>query len=250
MQSLSLCLLRLGFVGIFVAQTGCVGTSVGNPPGADTSEVQLGVVAASDVKQLTHTLTGDVRIDEAWIALGDIGLQETGSCSKADGPVDYPGPVAADLLAGKVYPEPPMWERSAGATYCEMRVGVRRAGLVIEGAPPDLADVGVFVRGARGDGTPFELRADLDEELRLGASGKAEFALGGGPVGLLLAFNIDTWINTSLLNQAEVKDGVIRADQSDNSPVADSATQQIPGSAKLLRDQNRNGALDEGDDDL
>lgn len=243
--------MRLLSVGFLVAAAaGCVGTSVGNPPGMDSTEVQLGVVGSIDAKKLAHVASGEVTITDAWISLADIGLQDAGLCAKSAGPVDYVGPIAANLLTGEVLPEPPTWERSATERYCEMRVDARRADAVIDGAPADLVEYGVFMRGTRADGTPFELRADIDAELRIGATSNADFALEPGAVGLLLTFDFNQWINASLLNQAVVKNGVIHADKIENKSVADSAKQQIPGSARLMRDKNRDGQLDGGDSAL
>lgn len=247
MKSRSLSWFRLVVAGVFVAQAACVGTSVGNPPGADASPVQIAVVGESDATKIAPTAAGAVTINEAWIVLRDVGLMRAGTCSKGVASVDFEGPVAANLLTGELLPEAPSWQRDVGETYCALRTQVKGAGAEIAGAPANLVDAGIFVAGARGDGTPFELRSDLDSDLQLGAPGKAEFALEEGPVGLLLTFDINTWVSPSLLNQAEVKNGVIKADNGNNAAIAEDAKQKIPGSAKLLRDKNRNGALDPED---
>jgi hypothetical protein len=122
-------LFGLFIVGSLAATTGCLGTSVGNPPGADTSEVKLGVVRSDEVKASLHAAGSGFTIDEAWIALGDIELLDSGRCAKYDDDdsveIDFEGPSAADLLAGKVHPVTPQWERMAGQEYCALRVGVR-----------------------------------------------------------------------------------------------------------------------------
>lgn len=246
-------LLGLLIVGSLAAMPGCLGTSVGNPPGVDASEVKLSVVRSDDIKAMVHAPGSGFTIDEAWIALGDIELLDSGRCAKSGddgGEIDFQGPSAADLLEGMVYPVTPQWQRMAGLKYCELRVGVRASEEPIEGAPAELQQYGVFVRGTRGDGTPFEVRTEVDEALKLAATGKQDFTLEGGPVGLLLAFNVSSWVNASLLNQAEVKNGVIEVDKSQNAAIAESARQAIPMSARLVKDKNQNGVLDAEDSEL
>lgn len=213
--------------------------------------VQLGAAATSDPKTAaSHIGIDNFTIDEAWIALADVGLSEAGTCPTGGDAIDFPGPVAANLLTGEIYPAPPRWSRDAADSYCEMQADVRAAGSAIKGAPAALADYGAFVRGTRSDGTPFELRLDVDARLHIGAPGKPDFTLNKGPVGLLLTFNLDAWISGAVLSQAEIKDGTITADKNNNAQVADAVKQQIPGSAGLLRDANRNGLLDDGDGQL
>jgi hypothetical protein len=232
---------------------GCIGTSVGNPPGVEASEVKLSVVRSDDIKAMVHALGSRFTIDEAWIALGDIELLDSGRCAKSDDEdeeIDFRGPSAADLLAGMVYPMTPHWRQMADQEYCALRVSVRASEQPIEGTPAELQQYGVFVRGTRGDGTPFEVRTEVDEALKLAATGKQDFTLEGGPVGLLIAFNVSSWINASLLDQAEVKNGVIEANKSQNAAIAESARKAIPMSARLVKDKNRNGVLDAEDSEL
>ena len=133
-----------------------------------------------------------------------------------------PGAFRRNLLTGTLFPEAPEWQRLSNESYCALETGVGPASSAIEGAPEALAEGGAYLRGARADGTPLEILVPVDEALQLGPSGKEAFVLGQGPVGLLVTFNMNSWINPSLLDKAQVKGGAIYADAEENAELAES----------------------------
>jgi hypothetical protein len=235
---------------------GCSGTSVGNPPGADVKLAAAGTIEdlppVSQKQAPKNSLSGGITVSSVWVVLRGIDLRESGSCAGTvdDASRDAPGAYAADLLTGTIYPEAPRWERLGGESYCALDLTMGPLPSPIEGAPVELVEGGAYVEGARADGTPFEVRVPIDEELRLGALGKPEFVLGEGPVGLLATFTMNAWLNPSLLDQAVIKDGSIVADDAENAEIAESVRLRIPESARLMRDKDRDGALSEEDGEL
>jgi hypothetical protein len=229
-----------------LAALGCTGSSIGNPPGAD---IQLGVVGRSGPMPAALEIAGGVTIDQAWIALQDVDLRNLGTCTGEDDmSYDVSGPVAADLLKGQVYPAAPQWVRPGNEIYCALQTKLEVLETNIPGTPTELGGHTVFVTGTRGDTTPFEVRNDLSSRLDLGPSAAGGFILGTGSKGMLLVFDLAEWLDASLLNAADVSDGMILIDRDNNTNIASDLEDRIPQSAILFRDGNRDGMLNENDD--
>lgn len=240
-----------------LAAPGCSGTSVGNPPSAQVTKVKLGLVGTEDSGTVMQGLVGGLTLGEAWVSLSQIALRDAENCKPGnegngaeEGEFDVSSAFAADLLTGAVYPAAPEWERMSDESYCALQTSLGSSGEPVLGAPPELHGHSVYVRGTRADGTPFEITSDLDEALKVQARGKGQFSLGEGEVGLLLSFNLNAWLNPTLINEAQVEGGWIHADNSKNPALAETVNKQLPGSARLLRDRDRDGKLDPGDDEL
>lgn len=230
----------------------CSGTAVGNPPSA---EVKLAVVGTSSsleqgepVKALD--VGGGIQIEEAWVALRDIGLRSAKSCDAELQDSDVLGPVAVDLVAGITYPEIPAWEQPPDERYCAVKVKLRPLEEAIGSAPEELLDHTVYIRGTRGDGTPFIVQGDLAVNLKTGAKSGPEFMLGQGLIGLILAFDLSAWLDQEQMNAAEVTDGVILIGGDHNKEMGKALLGRIPASTLLFRDEDRDGKLDEDDGEI
>lgn len=223
---------------------GCSGTSIGNPPGA---QIKLGVAGRSEPLPGQLQIGGGITIDRAWIALEDMDLRNGGTCTGEDD-MDYdaPGPIAADLLTGEVYPARPEWLRPGNETYCALQAKLDRAAAPIPNAPVELADHSVFMTGTRSDAMPFEVRSDISQQMELGPSA-GEFVFGTGPKGMLIVFDLAEWLDPALLSAADVSNAVILIDKDNNTDIANDLEDRIPQSATLFRDGNRDGMLNEND---
>jgi hypothetical protein len=197
----------------------------------------------------TLEIGGGITIDQAWIALRDIDLRDLGTCTGEDDMAyDAPGPVAANLMTGEVYPAAPEWVRPGNETYCALQTKLESLGMLIPNAPSELEAHTVFMTGTRGDAIPFEVRSDLSHQMDLGPSTAGGFVLGTGLKGLLITFNLAEWLDPTLLGGADISNGTILIDHDNNPDLDNDLEDRIPQSAILLRDGNRDGMLNENDE--
>jgi len=243
-----------GAIGAYAALPGCIGTSVGNPPGA---EVKLAVVGTEtgeappeSAKAPAIDVGGGVVIEEAWISLAEIGLHAAGTCGLGGDSPDVPGVIAAELVTGSIYPEAPLWERPAGESYCAFRTRVSPLGAAVDNTPGELAGHAALVRGTRADGTPFEAQIDLTDVILIMGSKGPSFRLEEGPVSLILAFDLSAWFTPGLLDAAEVTDGLIAINATANKEIEKALRLRIPTSSRLFSDANADGRLNPGDGEL
>ena len=243
----------LGAFGAFGALPGCVGTSVGNPPGA---EVKLAIVGTGSVTPVPSAkgnaidVGGGVTIEEAWISLADIGLHAAGTCGVGGESPDVLGPIAAELVTGSIYPEAPLWERPSDESYCAFRTRMSPLGAAVSNTPGELTGHAALIRGTRGDGTPFEAQIDLTDVILIMGSKGPNFRLGTGLVGLILAFDLSDWFTPGLLDAAQVTDGWIAISAGSNKEIEKTLRLRIPTSSSLFSDANGDGRLNPGDGEL
>jgi hypothetical protein len=220
---------------------GCTGSHVGNP-----SELTLALTGFDGSEPGALTLGSGVVVDEAWVVLDRVRLRTAEDCGRRDEATDVPAPLAAELVSGRMLPARP--ELAASATrYC--RVELRFDDLDegdLDGVPADLPGRSILVRGARADGVAFELSTDAKDPFRLDAEDEP-FALPEGATGLLVGFAMDEWLDAAALDGAEVgtRDGApfITIDDRDNGALHDTFRAAVRESARLFRDENRDGQL-------
>lgn len=232
---------RLGALLVLALSAGCTGSHVGNP-----AELTLALTGFDGSAPGALTLGSGIVVDEAWVVLDRVRLRTAEECGRHDETTDVPAPLAAELVSGRMLPARP--ELAARpTTYC--RVELQFDDLdegVLEGVPPDLAGRSVLVRGARADGVAFELATDVKDSFRLDAEDDP-FALPAGATGLLVGFAMDEWLDAAELAGAEVgtRDGApfVTIDDRANSGLHDSFRDAVRESARLFRDENRDGQL-------
>jgi hypothetical protein len=247
------------------ALAACEGTSIGNPPGVVSADIQLGLEGQSGIVVRGGALPdggseegggddggGAVKLDEVWLAFHDAGLHAAGTCS-ADGPATAiaAGPFAAELVSGRVLPARPSWSRPADEGYCALDMSLAGASAPVAGAPAELAGTTLFARGKRADGVPFVARVAAPMELAIKARG-GSFSLGIGSVGMVLVFDFDDWFEHLPLDQAKVEGGQILIDDTHNQALLPAIVASVPPSARLFRDADRDGVYEphEGKDEL
>jgi hypothetical protein len=222
----------------------CTATETGNPVG----EQRLALTARSTDQGVAlgnDAASGRVRVDEAWVVLGDIRFVQSARCdSGPEQQAEIPGPRIVDLVA---HPLP--IEFAADATsYCRVRVPLDRAE-GDEGAPAALDDHAILIRGERADGTPFELRSRQKREADIRARGEP-FTLADGGDALILAFDVGRWLSGVDLDGADTdSDGVIRIDEDHERDRLDVFEENVEAAMELFRDGNGNGRLDDGEPD-
>jgi hypothetical protein len=214
----------------------CVGTEVGNPEDAQVDLVVTGYQRPADRAALT--LDGGVRIDSAWLIIEELELREAATCEDI-GRTRLASPVALDLLAAPR----PLGLVGAQTRYCRLELRIGRVASLPAGAPAELEDSSIVVRGARADGTPFVLRSRLQERLRV----RGDFSLDADAVGLILAFALDRWLAPATLDAATPVGGQILIDEDNNDAALSAFEAAVTSSADLFRDVNRDGSLQQED---
>ena len=234
--------MRTGLLALGVALAlGCTGSHIGNP-----TELTLALRGYDASEPGALTLSSGVVVDEAWVVLDRVRLRTAEECGKHDDTTDVPAPIAAEIVSGQMIPARPVLA-AAATTYC--RVELRFDDLdpgVLEDVPTDLPDRSILVRGERADGVAFEIAADYKDSFRLDAEAMP-FAVSEGEGGLLIGFAMDEWLDGAALEAAEVgtRDGqpFIAIGSGDNRPLYEAYRNALRASARLFRDQNRDGAL-------
>jgi hypothetical protein len=235
---------------------GCIGTDVGNPgdddggperpdadePG-DTVVVDLDVALYDDAASL---LPSGARIELAWVNVGRVRLRRAGVCED-EVELDIRGPIPDDMLTPGA-PEPLQGIELADDHYC--RVDFEWDPLEASpggDVPPALVEHSFLIEGERGDGTPFVLRSDRGDEIRLDAVDDAVgFPIDAATGALFVALDAEALFAGIDLDAAQVgSDGVIRIDDDENDELIDRFEANLEAAARLFGDLDGNGVLDE-----
>ena len=203
-------------------------TEIGNP------ERILGVGAA------TADVPDQPLIESAWAALGEIKL-ELDEAFVGEEELEWETPEVITDIAS----DPARLEFSSpNARYNRVTLRPRtdREGRV-PGSPPELEEGSFVVSGTRGDGTPFLLVSDTEEEIEL----VGEFELVVTQRTLALGFSIDRWVDGAALDAAEVESGQIRIDRRHNEDLLDAFEDELPGSIVFADDIDGDGEVDDAD---
>ncbi|MGM0557869.1 MAG: hypothetical protein ACQEVA_15900 [Myxococcota bacterium] len=214
----------------------CVGTEVGNPQD-ENADVSVQFTGVEQPPPNALTLSSGVRIDEAWLVFSEASVELASQCDE-DGEIDVEQPFAVELVGGSELPAPNMFTRPQGS-YCrfELELDALDAADLPEDVPAELVNTSVLVRGARADGTPFELRSTTDESIAI----EGDFAFDRTEESLLVAFALDRWFADAGLDALTATDPIVIDDEV-NSTVLEIINESIPKSALLIRDENRDGA--------
>jgi hypothetical protein len=225
------------------AAAGCTGSHIGNP----TARLSLALTGYDSADSGELTLSSGITVDEAWLVLDRVRLRTAEECGRRDDSTDVPAPIAAELVGDVMLPGRPVLEAQA-TDYC--RVELRFDGLepeALEGAPAELSGRSILVHGERADGVAFEVAGELVDSFRLDAQ-ETPFALPEGDAGLVVGFAMDEWLDGTALDAADVgtRDGApfIAIGAGDNEPLFRGFRDAIRESARLFRDDDRDGRLD------
>lgn len=215
------------------------GTDVGN--GA-TVELDLsGYEAPPQGAAQALTLSSGTRVDAVWMAVDRIRLRPGTDCSTADTDLDVEGPLVADLVGGGLLGGPVAFQVEAGP-FCRLRVGFHDIdpASVPAGAPAAMGGLSILVQGARGDGTPFTVASEVNDEFELLAR-NGSFSLPAGASPLFLAYDLGPWM--AALDLDSLAGSPIVVDKSQNADRLAAFEDAVKASARLFRDQNRDGTL-------
>ena len=211
---------------------GCTGTETGNPSLQQSLTLRARSRDPADVT--LGSGQGRIRIDAAWVVLGEVAL---GECGGPHEPVL--DPVATDLAAA---PETRSFAHER-PSYCALDTGWERSAAHAPAhAPPELPGRSLVVLGRRSDDVPFRLGSTLNLPIQV-ATPAPGFDLGEP---LILAFDVAQWFSAVDLDTATVdpNDSTIRIGVSENAALLALLEASLPASATLHHDANENGLLD------
>lgn len=222
---------------------GCAGGSeTGNP--AMPAEIGLGVRSSDPTAVAISSAAESTVIDEAWVSFGEIAFLAPSECALLD---SYPHREATLIAADLALPALSIEVEVKPREYCGMVVTLENNTTDLSGeAPAELADHSIVLRGHRDDGVAFTLAFPEQDELELLATQTA-FEVRQGR-GLLLAFDVATWMRGVDLHAAELEpDSSIRIDEQTNRALLFVFEANLDCSLELFEDHNGSGALESGE---
>jgi hypothetical protein len=230
--------LLLGWLGA------CTGTETGNPSfqgslGYDAYTSVPNVVALPSALRTGES--GVTYVATTWLELGDVGFVSERDCMADAASGSAPGLGAGDHAGGQAAPT--VFELPAGS-YCGATLPMLPSATPPPNAPASLAGRSMLIKGTLGDGRPFELRSALSARVFMRASG-AGFELDAQRAGVLIGFDVATWLDSLDLEHAEADEtGVVLVDATHNSERLGSFERQVPAGITLFSDKDRDGLLD------
>ncbi len=248
----------LGLIGCLACgnQTSSLegGTETGNP-----SKINLRVIAYQNSTLqnvlLPHLIVGTLNVTQADIVLERIRFRPIEVCEDEtlddNGEIRFDGPFIVDLL------DPTNESNLVGVgipedVYC--RIELRLAKLE-ESVSSPLAGKSVVISGERGDGTPFQVTLNKDEEFELENENTGfELSSQNGTEQVFIAFDLDQWFNNVDLDAPDVEislgpDGqpIILLEEGHNQILLEQIIKNLELSSDLFEDSDNDDELDEAE---
>lgn len=216
------------------------GTDVGN--GVVISLDMTGYEAPPAAGAKAIQLSSGVMVDELWVVTSRFRFHQGSDCSVDENEVDVLGPLVADL-AGRGFVGGPRDINRKSGSYCRLKLEFApiQAKDIPAGAPMDLADASILMRGRRSDGTPFVVRSRLGGELKLDPK-SATFDIPQGQESLIIGFEIGAM--TKALALDTLKGNPILVDDANNKAALQDFEAAVKAAGGLYRDGNDDGALE------
>lgn len=219
------------------------GTDVGNGVVISLNMTAYEAAPAAGAKSIQ--LSTGVTVDELWVVTSKLRFRQGTDCSADEAAIDDPGPRVADL-AGPGFVGGAIDVKRETGPYCRLRLEFDpiKADSLPAGAPAELADASVLMRGHRSDGTPFLVRSKMSGEFRLDPKG-ASFDIVEGQSALVIGFEIGKV--TSALGLDSLGGNPIQIDDQNNQDALKAFEDALKASGGLFRDGNDDGTLEPGE---
>jgi hypothetical protein len=235
------CVLALAF-------SGCAGgTETGNPAVSTGIALQLhstdpGAVAVGEG-------AGGAVVQQAWVSFGVFDFRRAGECGSTSELDNQAGPIAA--VVDLAEPDTRIDLDLEAGSYCGLMVPLEQVTAELpDGAPAEIGDHSIVVRGERADGVAFTLAYPEQDELELIGVG-GDFDLEADGEGLLLLFDVSVWMQGVNLQLAALSpDNTIHIDAQNNTGLLDAFEINVECALQLYRDLDGDGALDPGEPPL
>lgn len=225
---------------LVAAAAGCTGTDVGNP------RIDVDVVAYGDLPPAKSALLPAApsgTIDAVWVSVDRVRLRAAATCD-GDTEIDLEGPFAVDARAPGAIDALSDIEVT-GDLYCRFELRWRPYDGDDPAAPAELAGAALLVEGSAGDGTPFILRSERNDELRLDAIDGAGFPISDATGALFVAFDVEALLDGVDLESAEVgTGGVIRIESGSNDELLAIVDDNLAALVELYDDNDADSELD------
>lgn len=221
------------------------GSETGNPFRPIPVELQ---VRSSDpqVAAVSEEAGGTV-IERAWFSFGVISFIGDDQCSD---PGRFNYEVGDSLVTTDLVDEGTVVDMDIVAgEYCGVIVPLqRRTSVLPDGAPTELSDHSVVLKGKRADGVSFTLAHPEQDELEIIHQVSGTFDVGPSEDPLLLSFDVAILLKDVDFETADIApDGTIRIDEHNNRELLDDFEYNLECALTLYADADNNGELDSSD---
>ena len=221
-----------------LAAAACVGGSeTGNP--VLQTPIALSLHSSEpELVAVSRGAQGSV-IDEAWVAFGQARFLGESECARF-GDLDVVGDTL--LVADLAEPGAVLSLPTQRGEHCGLLLPLEMDTAELpEGAPDELHEHSVLLRGERTDGTPFMLGYPEHDELELAME---DGALDPAAQPLLLSFDVATWLRDVDLDAATLEDdGSIQIDADHNRALLDRFELNLACSLDLFADEDDDARL-------
>jgi hypothetical protein len=215
------------------------GSETGNPA---REQIALALHTSDQNAVALASGSADARIEQAWVAFGRFQFFAAGTCAGlGEASVSAKPFFAADLAE----PGAKVSLELEPGDYCGIVVPIGRQPRTLpDGAPAQLADHGIVVRGRLADGTRFSIAHPEQDELELAAT---HDTFAADP-DLLLSFDVARWLHgLDIAGGTRQSDGSVRIDGEHNVPLLDAFEANVECSLELYRDADGDGQKSKGD---
>ncbi len=228
------------------------GTEIGNP---DTVALTVvGIEPGLGGTARLRTQGGLFQIDEARVVLADLEFVQAGTnCDETEeSEIEFRGPYIVDLLTD--VSDPDLGEVTVAAgRYCEIELRIEKLDVAeiptgVDATDP-IVEHSILVRGLSPAGTAFVVMAEFDEEFEIESREAGIVVSDTESTALILGFLLEEWFVGVDFASATVNQGQILIDPNTNSVLLETIKVNVKRSAKLYGDLNKDGILDDDEDD-
>jgi hypothetical protein len=234
---------------------GCGGSSMGGTETGNTTAVSIRVIGYQS--SLLPALTvGGLQVDGALIVLDRLRFRPFSTCQEEtedEGAEDIQvdGPFLVDLLKPSAISGLENIPIPTGR-YCRIELVLKKFE-----SPGPMFNRSVQIEGARGDGTPFLMTTEVDEEFKLENESTGFLIEESDPGSVFfIAFDLDRWFDGIDLMDTfiEVSTGgggepIILINDVRNQNVQELIEENLKHSADLFEDSDDNDSLDSEEED-
>jgi hypothetical protein len=210
-----------------LATLGCSGTETGNP-GSQVS-LAISVRSSDEVKVSQSDAESALHVETALISLDNVQMIPCSGDASA-----HLGATIVDLTDDS--PTDLTLEGTASEA----------CGIKFDVAPPAtdgsvLGEYSLLLGGTRSDGTPFEVRSQLEHTVTLSADASFD------PGHLILAFDLAVWLDPDEVHGAVLHEEIAQIDEQANPELLMSIEGRFDLGAELFVDADADGQLDSGE---
>jgi hypothetical protein len=223
---------------------GCAGgTETGNP--SIVASLSYTAYSTKPAQVSVREASGGAVVKTAWLVLGNVAFDPSSRCGGTDTDDSTrfaPGIGVGNHASGKAVTvdfDLPSDE------YCAVDLPFVEAGQMAlpAEAPPEILTNTIVLTGELADGTPFTVVSGANPVVHLTADG-GHFAMNDAESGVLVAFDVATWLGGIDWASAAKTDGKIVISASQNPELLASFESQLAAGVDVYRDADKDGFLD------